>query len=99
MTPERQKILAGEISDLSDKIDNDADNNYNVDLEDYMNLQKMAAILARQVEKDTTAEKLEKAQSLLTGLVGWAKTLGGWEAPVWHETEQFLRSRCGLDVK
>ena len=34
MTPERQKILAAEILDLSEKIDQEAAQDYNVDLED-----------------------------------------------------------------
>jgi len=49
MTPERQKILAGEILDLSDKINHNVKINVEIDLEDYYNLQMMADVLARQV--------------------------------------------------
>ena len=75
MTPERQMILAGEILDLSDKIDHDAKNGFEVDLEDYMNPQKMANILCRSIasfsseeEKQAFIEK-RRASKTDTGII------------------------------
>ncbi len=56
MIPERQKILAGEILDLNDKINYDAENN-EVDLEDYYTLQKLAAMLARQTVQFSSSDE------------------------------------------
>jgi hypothetical protein len=57
MTPERQKILAQEILDLSNRLDNEAEEGVDVDLEDYINIQEMAGVLARAVLGISTAKK------------------------------------------
>jgi hypothetical protein len=57
MTPERQKILAQEILDLSNRLDNEAEDGVDVDLEDYINIQEMAGVLARAVLGIRTAKK------------------------------------------
>ena len=62
-----------------------------------MNLQKLAAILARQVVEDETEKRLKTTKSILTRLLEWAKITGGWEAPPWHDAEQFLASDVGQD--
>jgi len=49
MTPERRQILAQEILDLSTRLDREAEQGVDVDLDDYINLQAMATVLARDV--------------------------------------------------
>jgi hypothetical protein len=46
---ERAKLLAGQIQDLSDRINEGAERGDDVDLEDYINLQTMAEELAQRV--------------------------------------------------
>jgi hypothetical protein len=49
---ERMKRLAGEFLDLSAKVNKDAENGVDVDLEDYFSLQDMGTKLAEAVLED-----------------------------------------------
>jgi len=67
-TLEMMKLLAGQIQDLSEKLNNEAEAGVDVDLEDYINLQGMAESLSACVLAQREPAKQSDREDVLGAL-------------------------------